>query len=1027
MNTIFKYLCYGLCLLSPYWAAAQPEINVKGNGLTIADGANSPNTNDHTDFGAVVACPDSLLRTFTIENTGTANLTISSIQISPYAYNYPIRGIALPTTVLPGGSTTFTIAFYGVANEAMNRTVTIANNDSDEGNYDFAIHTQSTSPVTASIVTTMNISCAGGNDGSLTAQGTGGSGFHTFLWTPGPTTATITGLSAGIYTVTITDALGCYDDATSMMNQPTPISINPFINHILCNGGATGSISLAVTGGISPYAFLWSNGTNTSSINGLTAGNYSVTVTDANGCTAVGNYTLTQPNALSVTTSVTQPISCNGTATGMITANISGGTPAYTYLWNTGIMTAVVQNLPAAVYTVTVTDINGCTASSSINLTQPTALTVSASNVSDVTCNGGSDGSFTLVGNGGSPTYTYQINGLPATANATFTGLAAGTYSASVIDANGCTASQNVTIGEPTPVTISIHTIDLSCFWSGDGSATAIPSGGVPGYVYIWATGASAATDFGLQAGNYPITVLDANNCAAYATATIGGPQTPMLANAGADTTITPGGTAMLQGLSMNGNPPFTFLWTPGTMTAATQPVSPTATTSYALLITDSNGCTASDTVVVFVSSLPPSDTTLVNLLAISDTLSDCYPIVLPPLATYSVSCAPQYGTFTIDANLCYDYIPNGVNANVSDEVCLTICEGTYCQTYTLMIPLASCVFPGDADTNRVVDNFDLLPIGLGMGETGNVRDNASLNYDCQPVMDWATSTPTTLINYKHSDTDGDGLITNDDTLAIVQNWGLVHLRNGGASLTGNIPLYLDTVNCVCNLFPGETVAYPILLGDAANPVGDGYGFAFTLNYLQSQVEDGSIRIDFGGANWMGDKATGEVISIQKDFPQVGALKTAITRTNGVGVNGGFGQIGTLYFTIKDDILRENAVDLEMAFTDIRLISAQNEEMGTNPVPVVLSVRDTISTTVNLSQDLGIRLYPNPARTELRIESEQAMLESVAVYNALGQMLLYVEPQALRTSLSVSDWQEGVYWIEVRTSAGNEWRRVVKE
>lgn len=223
-------------------------------------------------------------------------------------------------------------------------------------------------PVIALSATTTptNILCNGSCTGMATVSATGGTTPYTYSWSSGQTTASISGLCPNVYTVTVTDGGGSSVTRTVGITQPQALSaLASQVSVISCNGGS-GSACVTVTGGTPSYTYTWSNGQASQCATGITAGTYTVTVSDANGCSVITTLTMTQPSVLSLTTgSVGVTSGCNGSAS--VTA--SGGTGAFTYSWNTGGQTtASATNLCAGVYTVTVTDNNGCTTTATVNV-----------------------------------------------------------------------------------------------------------------------------------------------------------------------------------------------------------------------------------------------------------------------------------------------------------------------------------------------------------------------------------------------------------------------------------------------------------------------------------------------------------------------------------------------------------------------------------------------------------------------------------------------------------------------------------
>ncbi len=217
-----------------------------------------------------------------------------------------------------------------------------------------------------------NTSC-GNNNGSATANGAGGTAPYSFSWSNGGTTQTINNLGAGTYTVTITDANNCTDAASVTVQGSTGVSATASGTNVSCNGGNDGAATANPSGGAAPYSYSWNNGGTSQTISSLTAGTYSVTVTDNNGCTATANVTVAQPSALSVVVTGTNPTSGNNDGTA--TATPAGGTATYSYNWSNGGTTQTITGLAAGTYNVTVTDANNCTATGSITLTAGSGIT----------------------------------------------------------------------------------------------------------------------------------------------------------------------------------------------------------------------------------------------------------------------------------------------------------------------------------------------------------------------------------------------------------------------------------------------------------------------------------------------------------------------------------------------------------------------------------------------------------------------------------------------------------------------------
>jgi hypothetical protein len=274
-----------------------------------------------------------------------------------------------------------------------------------------------------------------------------------------------------------------------------------------CNGG-NGFALCTPTAGNAPFTYLWSNGATTAGTN-LPAGNHTVVVTDNAGQNVTLNVTITEPSAI-VSTTVSTATSCNGGTDGTASATATGGNSPYTYLWSNGGTTASISGLTAGTYSVTVTDANGCTLNDNVVIAEPSVITGITSS-SDANCNAGNDGTASVIAAGGTTPYTYLWSNGGTTAS--ITGLAAGTYTVTITDANGCSSANNATVGEPTAISLGIQSTATTCNSNCDGGLTVTISGGASPYTYLWNTGATTQNISNLCAGTYDVTVTDANGC----------------------------------------------------------------------------------------------------------------------------------------------------------------------------------------------------------------------------------------------------------------------------------------------------------------------------------------------------------------------------------------------------------------------------------------------------------------------------------------------------------------------------------
>jgi len=324
---------------------------------------------------------------------------------------------------------------------------------------------------------------------------------------------------AGTYTITLyyQRTGSCVLDSLQMqvvINSDLP-PLNLPNDTVFCDANATLTLNATTTGATS---YLWSNNSTNPVITVNSAGTYSVTVSDALNCTVTGSVTVDYVN-LTLTTTQTN-VTCMGMNDGTATVNPSGGYQPYTYSWNTIPVssTQTISNLPAGTYSVTVSENNGCTATSSVTITEAGLLNITPSQT-DVSCFGYSDGIASVSVTGGTPPYTYAWNTTPVQTSSTASGLSVGSYTITITDNLGCSASQLFTLNEPSEFQADIITISPAACAGTPGQMTASATGGTAPYSYLWSTtpSQSSVTATGLPAGTYTVTITDNNGCSATA------------------------------------------------------------------------------------------------------------------------------------------------------------------------------------------------------------------------------------------------------------------------------------------------------------------------------------------------------------------------------------------------------------------------------------------------------------------------------------------------------------------------------
>ncbi|UKN02002.1 T9SS type A sorting domain-containing protein [Paracrocinitomix mangrovi] len=363
---------------------------------------------------------------------------------------------------------------------------------------------------TSSVTATTSSTVASCTNGTATATGTGGVGPYTYLWMNGATSSTISGLTQNNYSVVVTDAQGCQSPTINIFVSQNPlISVNTTVTDASCVQN-DGSIIAFGSGGVAPYTYAWSNGQNTNTASNLTGGSvYTVIATDANGCIGQSTSVVGTSSPISVTYSST-PSDCT-TPNGSATLAPTGGTPPYTYQWNTTpvVNTATISNLSPGTYSFSVTDALGCVNNGSVVISPSSTINASIQS-SNVVCPSTSGNVWVNV-SGTNPPFTYLWNN--AATSSQISTVPTGAYNCVITDANGCSITKYKTLSTTSPLTIGIATTPVSCIYNSDGGATASVFGGTPPYTYAYSNGGNSATVSGLSMGTQTVTVTDANGC----------------------------------------------------------------------------------------------------------------------------------------------------------------------------------------------------------------------------------------------------------------------------------------------------------------------------------------------------------------------------------------------------------------------------------------------------------------------------------------------------------------------------------
>jgi gliding motility-associated-like protein len=473
--------------------------------------------------------------------------------------------------------------------------------------------TMTVNPLPAITTTQVNVACFGGTTGTATAIATGGTGVYTYSWNTIPVQSSVTamGLTAGTYIVTVIDGNGCTATGSATITEPATALSGTIASlaNVSVPGGTDGSVTVAGSGGTSPYQYKIGSGVYqvSGTFGSLSAGSYTVTVQDINLCTFDVAITITEPAAtLSGSISSQTNLACFGTSTGSITVTGSGGVAPYEYSLNSGTYqtSGTFSLLAAGTYIVTVRDTVLSTFDVSVTITQPTSsVGGSITSQTNVLCFGSNTGSVTVSGSGGTAPYQYKLGAGSYQASGTFATLTAGSYTVTVQDANLCTFDVAVTISQPLAVlsgNIASQT-NVSCFGLTNGSVTITGSGGISPYMYSLNGGTFqlSGTFNNLAGAGYTISVQDANLCTANVSVTITEPAVLSLASTKVDVSCPGDADGSITLTISGGTQPYSVIWADGILTQDRQDI-PGGT--YSVVVTDKNGCAASLDVIVGIT-----------------------------------------------------------------------------------------------------------------------------------------------------------------------------------------------------------------------------------------------------------------------------------------------------------------------------------------------------------------------------------------------------------------------------------------
>ncbi|MEP6794143.1 MAG: T9SS type A sorting domain-containing protein [Saprospiraceae bacterium] len=900
-----------------------------------------------------------------------------------------------PAQPFPGSNTVTWTATWTASNIPANSTVTYyiaANiaNGANGSNGDLILTDNGGgmmngggSTLTVSITNSTNLLCNGQNTGSATASASGGATPYSYHWSNGASGATINNLAAGTYTVTVTDNTSATATANVIITQPTLLVLTaPTITNVLCNGGNTGSITAHASGGISPYSFDWSTGAGTATISNLSAGPYTVTVTDDNGCTKTSIYQITQPQALVINLVSLTHESCFGQDDGAITISVSGGVNPIIADWSNGFSGTTINNLAPGTYSVTVSDNNNCTKTSTYTINAGGIINVNLNQLNNVSCPGGANGSISVTASGGIAPYTYAwSNGSSASS---ISGLGAGTFTVTASDSHGCMFIKVYTITQPQAFVISILQLTQNvCFGNSTADLTSSTTGGTSPYAFSWSNGVNGSNNSNLPAGTYTLTVTDDHGCTSSNSTIIIDPaqvtvsvsttdQTGVGLNDGTATANPSGGTGA-----------FTYLWSNDSTTAIISGLPPGM---YSVTVADTNACSISGS-----GQVDPFGC-LLDLQLGTDVIicEGDTALVLPFISGETGNVSYLWSDGSTGDSLLVAH---------SGEYCLTITDGGGCQDEDCIV-ITEIIIPS---LNGTVTN-ESFP---GAQDGSITCESGFVNYF------WSIGAVTESIS---------GLPPGVYCVTVTDNNGCTKSACFSV-LEGNCQLTISAEVVGVSCFGNSTGAALIIPNNEIPPVSYIWSTGDTTSSITG-LPVGNYSVTVSDAS--GCLAT-DIISITSPDSLIIELDTVIDITEALGaihVTISGGQAPYFYtWTFPDGTQLSGFEDLD----NLNQTGNYHLEIHDSLGCIIMSSNiflDTHVAVYHIEKNKSLKVYPVPADDVLIVDIENEMTE-VLISGIDGRLVKrFDHPQS--NHLDVGDLESG--WYIIRISDGKSWyiARIVK-
>ncbi len=987
----------------------------------------------------------------TVVNAMSSNLSLNATSTNVLCYG---GNTGSATANVTGG---FANVIYHWNNNASSSAISnlIAGNYSvtvtDGGGCSATATKTITQPLALSLATLATADTCGRGTGKIISTVSGGTTNYAYNWSNSQTSSSINNLSAGNFTLTITDANNCTSSATAIVNSVSgTLSLSTTSVNVLCNGGNTGSATATVTGGFPNVIYHWSNNASSSVISNLSAGNYSLTIVDGGGCSVTSSQNISEPSALTLIASSTSTICGNNNGTASVQA--SGGVSGYSYLWSNAATTSSISNLATGNYQVTITDANSCTASANTVVNSIAGVNITSAS-SNVLCSGGISGSASVTVNSGTTPIIYSWSN--GNTSASLINISVGNYSVTVSDVNNCSITANFTITEPTPLNISAATVDATCVGN-NGSINTQVSGGTLAYTYLWNTGAITPSLNNISAGNYSVVITDANNCSASANAVVNNPVNVVLVPTSSSVLCFGDNNGNASVSITSGTTPFVYSWNNGTTNSS---ISNLAVGNYSVTVTDANSCSATSgfTITGPVSALQTTVTST------------------------NATCAGNDGTISLQVNggttaFTYDW-SNGANGYALSNLqagnyFVTVTDANTCSTSTsVLVGSSGSVVLSATSSNTncnggndgsadVIINSGATPFIYSWSNGASVSSLTNLAAgvysvtvvdanQCQSSATITVSQPTAITAIENiveplcaGNSNGNiSLQASGGTGAYSYLWSNAGTTDSIGNITvGNYSVTVFDANN-CSTSSSFTVNEPALLSVASTST-DAICFG-------EQNGTASLNVTGGTQNYSYEWCNGETNPVVQNL-SAGVCTVTITDLNNCtttttihisqpnslqlitssanstnGQNNGTAFIDTTSGGVVPYSYLWSTGDTTLTISNLLAGTYTVTTTDTNGCSVTASVVvQNVTGIISANQDFVFSVFPNPATNEIFVElSKLSSQTTLTLKNVLGQNLFSEIISTTRTKIDLSLLAAGVYMLEVKQ--GDE--KVVKE